>query len=124
MGNSTTEEFQIQIKIPPIPSPKILKNSSVENKGSRDKKPSSATGKASRAEFDGGCWEMINQDAIQILPPKPKIPTKPTTSCIKPTFTERQKKGEFNKPPISRFSCELIAKKQNYNSLFCFHLSI
>jgi len=98
LGNSTTEEFQIQIKIPPIPSPKILKNSS-EDKGSRDKKPSSATGKASRAEFDGGCWEMINQDAIQILPPKPKIPTKPTTSCIKPTFTERQKK-DLKRDPV------------------------
>ena len=37
---------------------------------------------------------MVNQDAVQILPPKPKIPTKPTTSCIKPTFNEKQKKGK------------------------------
>ena len=44
-------------------------------------------------EFDGGCWEMLNQDAVQILPPRPKIPTRPTTSCIKPTFKEKEKKG-------------------------------
>ena len=123
MRDSTTEEFQIQIKVPPIPSPKTLKNSSRENKGPRDKKPSSASGKESRAEFDGGCWEMINQDAIQILPPKPKIPTKPTTSCIKPTFSERQKKGRLNKPPMSRISCELKRNKMII-FLFQFHFSI
>ena len=36
---------------------------------------------------------MLNQDAIQILPPRPPIPTKPTTSCIKPSFKEKEKKG-------------------------------
>ena len=96
MGNSTTEEFQIQIRIPPSLSPKSIRKLSKENKEPIAKNASSVARKESRAEFDGGCWEMINQDAIQILPPKPKIPTKPTTSCIKPTFIEKQKKGNLS----------------------------
>ena len=112
MGNSTTEEFQIQIRIPPSLSPKSIRNLSKENKEPIAKNASSVARKESRAEFDGGCWEMINQDAIQILPPKPKIPTKPTTSCIKPTFIEKQKKGNLSpvigKPNRTAIFLEII----------------
>ena len=55
-------------------------------------------------DFDGGCWEMLNQDAVQILPPKPKFPDRPTTSCIKPKFKEKEKKGTKNSPVVERLS--------------------
>ena len=94
MEDSTAEEFKIQIRIPQSP-PKLSKKSTKENERPTRIKSAPVLRKEVRADFDGGCWEMINQDAIQILPPKPKIPTKPTTSCIKPTFAEKNKKGNL-----------------------------
>ena len=110
MEDSTAEEFKIQIRIPQSP-PKVSKKSTKENERPTRIKSAPVSRKEVRADFDGGCWEMINQDAIQILPPKPKIPTKPTTSCIKPTFAEKHKKGNF----INRVA-------DNINILKCFIL--
>jgi len=96
--DSTAEEFKIQIRIPQSP-PKVSKKSTKENERPTRIKSAPVSRKEVRADFDGGCWEMINQDAIQILPPKPKIPTKPTTSCIKPTFAEKHKK-DLRRDPV------------------------
>ena len=95
LQESTQEECQIQINIPKSLSPKTLRKTSKENVKPSDSKKIVEVRKKSPPEFDGGCWEMLNQDAIQILPPKPRIPTKPTTSCIKPIFKEREKKGKL-----------------------------
>jgi len=52
-----------------------------------------------RPDFDGGCFELLNKPTgstmtKQILPPRPQIPNKPTTSCIKPTY-----EAPTGKPP-------------------------
>ena len=94
---STEEECQIQIHIPRSLSPKTLRKASKENVNPSDLIKNTEERKEKPPDFDGGCWEMLNQDAIQILPPRPNIPTKPTTSCIKPTFKEREKKGKLKK---------------------------
>ena len=94
LQESTEEECQIQINIPKSLSPKSFRKTSKENLNPSDSKKNPDVRNERPPDFDGGCWEMLNQDAIQILPPRPKIPTKPTTSCIKPTFKEREKKGK------------------------------
>jgi hypothetical protein len=95
LQESTQEECQIQINIPKSLASKTLVNSSKENVNPSASKKFANVRKEASPDFDGGCWEMLNQDAIQILPPRPKIPTKPTTSCIKPTFKETEKKGKL-----------------------------
>jgi len=99
LGESTAEEYQIQIQLPQNIPTKTFKKPSKENVRPISAKSTAVGSKESRADFDGGCWEMVNQDAVQILPPKPKIPTKPTTSCIKPTFNEKQKK-DLRRDPV------------------------
>ena len=100
LQESTAEECQIQINIPKSLSPKTLRKTSKENVNQSYSKKIADVRKETPADFDGGCWEMLNQDAIQILPPRPKIPTKPTTSCIKPTFKEREKRGKSKRQMI------------------------
>ena len=85
--------MQIRINVPTSPSQNRLDKTTKENVIPTSSKQLTNIIDAERPEFDGGCWEMLNQDAIQILPPRPKIPTRPTTSCIKPTFKEKEKKG-------------------------------
>ena len=92
LKESTSDEVKIKIRIPNSSSknksPKRMKEN-ISSESIDSQKPI----KKDLPEFDGGCWEMLNQDAVQILPPRPKIPTRPTTSCIKPTFKEKEKKG-------------------------------
>jgi len=57
-----------------------------------------------RPDFDGGCFDLLNRPTgesmtQQILPPRPEIPTKPTTSCIKPAFKEPRAKP-VNRDPV------------------------
>lgn len=92
LRESTAEEVQIQIHVPKSLSPKSIRTSK-ENVVPKNLKKITNARNEPLPDFDGGCWEMLNQDAVQILPPKPKFPTKPTTSCIKPTFKDKEKKG-------------------------------
>lgn len=39
-------------------------------------------------EFDGACMDLLSADKVQILPPRPEIPTKPTSSFIRPVFKD------------------------------------
>jgi len=59
-----------------------------------------------RPDFDGGCFELLHKPCgesmtKQILPPRPEIPTKPTTSCIMPKFKEQTNKPrDANRDPV------------------------
>ena len=69
-------------------------------------KAAKAGNKAIRPDFDGGCFELMHRPSgetltKQILPPRPDIPTKPTTSCIMPKFKEPKPK------PVSRDPVQL-----------------
>lgn len=61
-----------------------------------------------RPDFDGGCFELLNRPTgstmiPQILPPRPQIPTKPTTSCIKPTY-EAPTAKPANRDPVALYA--------------------
>merc|ERR1712243_16562 len=66
-------------------------------------------GRQERPDFDGGCFELLNKPSgetmtKQILPPRPEIPTKPTTSCIMPKFKEQQKSKPINRDPVQLYA--------------------
>ena len=95
-GESTVEEVKLQIHIPSVPAHNTKSTGDKARTTQQIRTITTSTSskeRHGRPDFDGGCWEMLNQDAVQILPPKPPIPTKPTTSCIKPTFKDKEKKG-------------------------------
>jgi len=63
-----------------------------------------------RPDFDGGCFDLLNRPSgstmtKQVLPPRPLIPTKPTTSCIKPSAPSDGGKPSFgNKDPVQLYA--------------------
>jgi len=75
---------------------------------SRSKQSLSKYQKEERPDFDGGCFELLNRPTgstmtRQILPPRPQIPTKPTTSCIKPTY-EAPTSKPTNRDPVALYA--------------------
>jgi len=63
-----------------------------------------------RPDFDGGCFDLLHRPTgstltAQVLPPRPDMPTKPTTSCIKPRYDDEAAiRKPANRDPVRLYA--------------------